>query len=270
MCDCRGGCGEVSRREFLQSSTAAALGALLASACGDGIIGGAGLTGPAANLDGFSIRLADYPALATVGGMAVITGAPVPLAAVRSSAASYDVFSLACPHAGTTVTPGGGGFRCPNHGATWNTAGTWTGGQRTTDLVKLQTTLDTAAGTLMVSGGGGNVDLTIRLSSFPALAAIGGVARVDGNTTVPIGVARLGVSTYAAYGLACPHEQYVIDPTGSGWRCSKHGARFAPDGALLEGPAETGLTALMVTLDASTGTLRIRGSAVPGNRDDDD
>jgi Rieske Fe-S protein len=202
--------------------------------------------------------------------MALVTGAPLPMAVVHTAPDAYDVFSLACPHAGTTVGPSGSGFRCPNHGATWNSAGTWTGGQSTGGLTKLQTVLDVAAGTLVVRGNKGNVDMTIRIATFSALAAVGGVARVDGNTTVPIGVARLGPAEYSAYGLACPHQQYIIDPTGGGWRCGKHGARFGVDGGLLEGPAQTGLTSLSTTFDPAAGTLRIRGSAVPGNRNRDD
>ncbi len=271
MCDCQSGCDSgVTRRDFLQSSTLAAVSALLASACGGRIDFGTGPSGTTAGLDAFTIKLADYPVLGSVGGMAVIGGAPVPMAAVRVDAATYAVFSLVCPHAGTTVAPAGAGFRCPNHGATWDSAGTWTGGQRTSGLTRLQTTFDAAAGTLVVSGGGGNVDLTIKLASFPALAAVGGLARVDGNTTIPIGVARTGASAYTAYGLACPHQQAIIDPTGNRWHCPAHGAQFAADGTLLQGPAQTGLTLLTTTLDPAAGTLRIRGSAVPGNPNVDD
>jgi Rieske Fe-S protein len=123
---------------------------------------------------------------------------------------------------------------------------------------------------VLVKGNQGNVDLTIRLAAFPALGAVGGVARVDGNTLTPIGVARLGAQRFAAYGLACPHEQVAIDPTGNGWRCPKHGARFASDGALLQGPATVGLTPLTVSYDALAGTIRIRGNAAASKPGDDD
>ena len=271
MCDCQSKCGSgVNRREFLQRATLAAVSSLLASACGGRIDFASGLSGPSATAEGFSFNVADYPALAQVGGIAVIAGAPLPLAAVRVNASSYAVFSLVCPHAGTTVGPSGNGFKCPNHGAMWDSGGNWTGGQATSGLTRLPATLDATAGRVVVSGGGGNVDLTIRLASFPALAAMGGLARVDGNSAVPIGVARLGAATYAAYGLACPHEQTTIDPTGNRWRCPNHGALFAADGSLLVGPARTGLTALSVVLDLTAGTLRIRGNAVPGKPNEDD
>ncbi len=271
MCECQmEPCSNINRRDFLQSSTLAAVSALFASACGGRIDFASGLSGPGAALDGFLIRLSDYPALTQIGSIAVVTAAPLPIAVVRENPSSYAVFSLVCPHVGTTVGPGGDGFKCPNHGATWDKTGTWAGGQPTSGLTRLQATLDGAAGTLAISGGGGNVDLTIRLADFPALSAVGGLARVDVNSGIPIGVARLGAAGYAAYGLACPHEQFTIDPTGNRWRCPRHGALFAADGSLLAGPATTGLTALSVALNATPGTLRIRGSAVPGKPNVDD
>lgn len=271
MCDCHSGCDSgPNRREFLQSATLAAISTLLAAACGGRIDFSSGLSGPSTTAEGFFFKVTDYPALAQVGGVAVIAGAPIPLAAVRLSATSYAVFSLVCPHAGTTVGPAGAGFKCPNHGAMWDSAGTWIGGQPTGGLTRLQATLNAATGTLAVSGSGGNVDLTIHLANFPALGAVGGLARVDGSTAVPIGVGRLSATAYAAYGLACPHKQTTIDPKGDRWRCPNHGALFAADGSLLAGPARTGLTALSVTIDANAGTLRIRGTAVPGNPNGDD
>ena len=155
MGDCDGGC---SRRDFLEQGAIAAIGALLA-ACGGRI--DFGVTDPTGTGTA-TIRLADYPALATVGGIAIISGSP--MAAVRIDATTYAVFSLICPHAGTTVRQNGNGFRCPNHGAMWNTSGTWIGGQRTSGLARLNVTLDETAGVLTVQGvpsgrrGGGDDD----------------------------------------------------------------------------------------------------------------
>lgn len=155
MCDCDGGC---TRRDFLERGAVAALGAFLA-ACGGRI--DFGVTGPTGSGTA-TIRLSDYPALATVGGIAIIAGTA--MAAVRVDATTYAVFSLICPHAGTTVRQNGTGFRCPNHGATWNASGTWTGGQRTSGLARLNVTLDETAGVLTVQGvpsgrrGGGDDD----------------------------------------------------------------------------------------------------------------
>lgn len=43
----------------------------------------------------------------------------------------------------------------------------------------------------------------------------------------------------------CPHLGGIVNwnDADQAWECPLHGSRFAPDGALLEGPATRGLTA---------------------------
>lgn len=43
----------------------------------------------------------------------------------------------------------------------------------------------------------------------------------------------------------CPHLGGIVtwNDADLAWECPLHGSRFAPDGALLEGPATRGLTA---------------------------
>ena len=145
--NCRG--AGVNRREFLATSSALAITAVLA-ACGDGIGGSDGsVTGPS-NVNA-TVTLASYPALGTVGGIAVISGTATPIAVVRASATQYRAFSLVCPHAGSTVAISGTGFRCPNHGATFNASGAWTGGERTNGLFEFTVASNTAAGTITIT-----------------------------------------------------------------------------------------------------------------------
>ena len=141
---CRG--AGVNRREFLTTSSALAITAVLA-ACGDGIGGSA--TGPS-NVNA-TVTLANYAALGTVGGIAVISGAGTPMAVVRAAATQYRAFSLISPHAGTTVSISGTGFRCSNHGATFNGSGAWTGGERTNGLFEFTVASNTTAGTITIS-----------------------------------------------------------------------------------------------------------------------
>ncbi len=136
----------VSRREFLASSSALTITALLA-ACGDGI--GGSVTGPS-NVNA-TVTLANFAALGSVGGIAVVSGSGTPIAVVRSGAASYRAFSLICPHQGTTVNISGTGFRCPNHGATFNGSGAWTGGEKTNGLFEFTVTTNTTAGTITIT-----------------------------------------------------------------------------------------------------------------------
>ena len=138
----------LDRRTFLAQSTVAALGTVLMAACGDGLLGSSP-TGPGTVR--LTISVADYAALAVVGGIARLNGTGTPIAVVRSDAASYRAFSLVCPHAGTTVGINGASFRCPNHGAMFASTGAWTGGQRTSSLFEFTVVTDTANGTLTIA-----------------------------------------------------------------------------------------------------------------------
>ncbi|MEQ1691652.1 MAG: Rieske (2Fe-2S) protein [Gemmatimonas sp.] len=136
----------LDRREFLAQSTLMALGALVASACGDGLSGSP--TGPGAV--NVTVQIASYTALAAIGGIARLNGTGTPIAVVHSTSTTYRAFSLICPHAGTTVGITGASFRCPNHGATFASTGSWTGGERTSGLFEFTVAHDATAGTLTI------------------------------------------------------------------------------------------------------------------------
>lgn len=107
-------------------------------------------------------------------------------------------------------------------------------------------------------GGGGASPLSIVLADFPALAVDGGIARVDGGTSVPIAVARVNAATYLAFSMICPHAGYrPIDITPAGFECPNHGARFAASGAWTGGQRTRDLATYAVALDAGAGTLTI-------------
>ena len=126
----------LDRRQFLAQGTAAAIGSMLLAACGD-------VTSPSPpqSVD-VSVTLASYPALASVGGIARLNGTSTPIAVVRATADSYRAFSLICPHRSGPVGVVGSGFRCPNHGATFNASGAWTGGQSTRGLFEFTVVSD--------------------------------------------------------------------------------------------------------------------------------
>lgn len=142
----------LDRRAFLANSGLLAVGALLASACGDGQIGGAVNGPPVAGNETVTIRTADYATLATVGGIARLTGTTRPIALVRSGASAYRAFSMICTHEGTTIeiVNGSRSFRCPNHGAEFASTGVRTGGQVTNNLIELPVTVDAATGAVTV------------------------------------------------------------------------------------------------------------------------
>jgi Rieske Fe-S protein len=145
-----------SRRQFIAQSTLAAVAAVLtsaiATACGDGEIGGAGPTAPPVLENGFTIRIADFPALQQVGGIArVNSDASNPIAVSRLGPNTFAALSMICPHAGyKPINITSTGFRCPNHNALFAADGNWTGGQRTKDLQSYPTTYNAGAGTLTI------------------------------------------------------------------------------------------------------------------------
>ncbi len=147
MCHCQvpAGAAGCSRRDFLTAGTVAAVATLLASACG-------GATGPSPGFSGtFVVDVGDYPTLATVGGVALLNGAPTPMAAVRSGPNEFLVFSRICPHQGTTIGLGGNGFRCPNHGALFDAGGNNVGGHATGSLSRYTAAYDETADQLTIS-----------------------------------------------------------------------------------------------------------------------
>jgi len=144
---CDHSCG-LGRREFLSAATLTAL-ALLQTACG--AAGDFGL-GPAVSGGPFDVTLSQFPALASVGGVARVDGGNgSPVALVRTGATTFTALSLVCPHQGTTVGVNGAGFLCPNHGARFASTGQWQGGQPTGNMQSIPTTYDAATGKVMVN-----------------------------------------------------------------------------------------------------------------------
>jgi Rieske Fe-S protein len=147
-CGAAAPCGPVTsaigRRTFVAQSTLMAVSALLA-ACG-----GADSTAP--NLGaGASINVADYSALSTVGGIALATVSGARLAIVRTGTTSFLALSRVCPHQGGTIGVNGSGFRCPEHGAMFDSTGKWIGGQSTSNMHAYTTSYDAATGILSIS-----------------------------------------------------------------------------------------------------------------------
>ena len=134
----------IGRRTFLAQSAVLAAATALA-ACGAASDATAPTLGGSA-----SIKLADQPALANVGGVALVTIASNPFAIVRTGTSSFVALSRICPHQGSVVDQSSTGFLCPNHGARFSTTGTWVGGQPTSSMRSYATTYDAAAGTITV------------------------------------------------------------------------------------------------------------------------
>lgn len=134
----------IGRRTFIAQSALMAAAALLA-ACAGGDIS----TAPA-TVSTTTLKLSDYPALASVGGAAMVTISGGPFAVVRTGTSSFVTLSRVCTHQGGIVNYTGSGFLCPNHGAQFSSNGTWVGGERTSSLRSYLTTYDATAGTITI------------------------------------------------------------------------------------------------------------------------
>ncbi len=271
------GCA-LDRRTFLSQSTLVAVAALLTDACGTGVWDPQVPATPLAPTAGLSLRVTDYPALSVVGGIVQITDpAAGPLAIVRIGATSFVALSLRCPHQGTTVNVSGAGFVCPNHGARFSTTGTWTGGQATANLTSYPMTYNAVTGTLSMPATtttapatpvANGTKLLVTLATVPALAVVGGIARVDGNSSSPIALVRSSETTYVALSMRCPHQGATVSIQSGGFTCPRHGARFSAVGTWLGGERTTSLRVLTSAFDAAAGSVTITIPA--GNAAGDD
>ena len=137
----------IGRRTFLvQSGILAAIAAL--NACGS--LGGSDVMAPAVPSNS-AIKVSDYPALASVGGVAMVSLGSAPVAVVRTGTTSFLALSRVCPHQGGIVELGQNDFVCPVHGATYNLSGQWIGGQRANSLHQYTTSYDATTSTLTIS-----------------------------------------------------------------------------------------------------------------------
>ena len=138
--------GAIGRRQFISASVLAAAAAALAACSASG---GGDFTGPGSV--GLTLKVSDYPTLASVNGVALVSASGSPIAVVRTGASTFIALSRICPHQGSTVNLVSNGFLCPNHGASFTLNGTWTGGQRTSNMRSYTTAYDSAAGTITIS-----------------------------------------------------------------------------------------------------------------------
>lgn len=139
----------LNRRAFLARSAAAAAALVAVEGCGDGQIGPT-----AAHLGaGVTIRVADFPELATVGTLVSIS---VDRALIRTGNASFHAFSKICTHEGCLTEIRNNRFECPCHGSIFSNDGSVVRGPNGASggisaLQTLAVTFDQAAGTVTVS-----------------------------------------------------------------------------------------------------------------------
>jgi len=98
-------------------------------------------------------------------------------------------------------------------------------------------------------------DVVVDLAAYPALAEVGGVARISGVRALAL--VNMGSGSFAAFSLSCPHQGTTVQWTGSAFVCPNHGARFAGDGHWTGGERTSNLREYVTEYDATAGTVLV-------------
>lgn len=97
--------------------------------------------------------------------------------------------------------------------------------------------------------------LSVDLKSIPELAKVGGAVGVGTLKGVPVAISRTSSTKYIAFSLACPHQGVTVSRSDTGWVCPAHRSEFQSDGALVLGPATTGLTKVSIKVTKGVAVL---------------
>jgi cytochrome b6-f complex iron-sulfur subunit len=97
---------------------------------------------------------------------------------------------------------------------------------------------------------------TVNVNSHTELATVGGIALVT-VSGAPLAIVRTGASSFLALSRVCPHQGTLVNPSGTGFLCPNHGARFTSTGVWNGGQPTSNLHSYATTYDAATGTLTI-------------
>ena len=113
--------------------------------------------------------------------------------------------------------------------------------------------LPAAANTAVKKLPGGRI--SVNLKAVPALAKVGGAAKIGSVKGVPVAIARIGTSKYIAFNLLCPHQGVTVTQNEKGWVCNAHGSEFEADGDLVLGPATSGLARVPMKISKGLATI---------------
>ena len=97
--------------------------------------------------------------------------------------------------------------------------------------------------------------ISVNLKAVPALAKVGGAAKIGSVKGVPVAIARTGTSKYIAFNLLCPHQGVTVTQNEKGWVCNAHGSEFEADGDLVLGPATSGLVRVPMKISKGLATI---------------
>jgi cytochrome b6-f complex iron-sulfur subunit len=97
---------------------------------------------------------------------------------------------------------------------------------------------------------------TIKVSDYPTLSTVGGIAMVTVSGAA-MAIVRTGPSSFVALSRVCPHQGGTIQQSGNGFQCPQHGAMFNSTGQWVGGQPTTNLHSYATSYDGTTGVLTI-------------
>ena len=122
--------------------------------------------------------------------------------------------------------------------------------------------LETACGDGQIGGTGpdgttSGGTLVVTVANFASLTNVGGAAKVDGGSGLPVALVRTSATAFSAFSLVCTHEGTTVNLTSSGFLCPNHGARFSSAGVWQGGQVTSNLKSLPATFNAAAGTVTV-------------
>jgi len=147
----------INRRDFLAKSALAAAALVAVEGCGDGQIGPPSRNDndgdPNVPAGSVTVKLSDFPALATVG---VVVDIGHQRAVIRTGASTFRGLSRICTHEQCDTDVRNNRFECPCHGSIFASDGSVVRGPSVASpqiapLSPLNVTYDAAAGTITVA-----------------------------------------------------------------------------------------------------------------------
>jgi cytochrome b6-f complex iron-sulfur subunit len=138
----------LNRREFLAKTALAAAALAAVEGCGDGQIGPTAVAAGA----GITIKLSDFPGLATIGTLVDVGHSR---AVMRTGASTFVGLSKICTHEGCETDVRNNRFECPCHNSIFSSSGAVvrgpTGGGSVTNLPTRDVKFDAATNTLTIA-----------------------------------------------------------------------------------------------------------------------
>ena len=116
--------------------------------------------------------------------------------------------------------------------------------------------LNACAGLGDVTAPGVPAGSSIKVSDYPSLTNVGGVALVSLGSA-PVAIVRTSDTSFLALSRVCPHQGGLIDRSGSNFVCTRHGARFNLNGGWIGGQRTSNMFQYTTSYDSASGTLTI-------------